>query len=143
MEIYCLTKKTTIMANLEVKESAEGTSRSLIGVVYYFNLILGIIAFLVGIVMVLDREEVGLYPILVAIIFIFWLTLLKALFDTFVNISVKLDKTDSVIRELESIEQLLVKINDNLKSPKLNEQVSSPASVQKKRCRERRIAVSF
>ena len=39
MEIYCLTK-TTIMANLEVKESAEGTSRSLIGVVYYFNLIL-------------------------------------------------------------------------------------------------------
>ncbi len=131
------------MANLEVKESAEGTSRSLIGVVYYFNLILGIIAFLVGIVMVLDREEVGLYPILVAIIFIFWLTLLKALFDTFVNISVKLDKTDSVIRELESIEQLLVKINDNLKSPKLNEQVSSPASVQKKRCRERRIAVSF
>lgn len=131
MEIYCLTKKTTIMANLEVKESAEGTSRSLIGVVYYFNLILGIIAFLVGIVMVLDGEEVGLYPILVAIIFIFWLTLLKALFDTFVNISVKLDKTDSVIRELESIEQLLVKINDNLKSPKLNEQVSSPASVQK------------
>ena len=131
MEIYCLTKKTTIMANLEVKESAEGTSRSLIGVVYYFNLILGIIAFLVGIVMVLDGEEVGLYPILVAVIFIFWLTLLKALFDTFVNISVKLDKTDSVIRELESIEQLLVKINDNLKSPKLNEQVSSPASVQK------------
>ena len=119
------------MANLEVKESAEGTSRSLIGVVYYFNLILGIIAFLVGIVMVLDGEEVGLYPILVAVIFIFWLTLLKALFDTFVNISVKLDKTDSVIRELESIEQLLVKINDNLKSPKLNEQVSSPASVQK------------
>ena len=119
------------MANLEVKESAESTSRSLIGVVYYFNLILGIIAFLVGIVMVLDGEEVGLYPILVAVIFIFWLTLLKALFDTFVNISVKLDKTDSVIRELESIEQLLVKINDNLKSPKLNEQVSSPASVQK------------
>ena len=36
------------MANLEVKESAEGTSRSLIGVVYYFNLILGIIAFVIS-----------------------------------------------------------------------------------------------
>ena len=130
------------MVNLEIKESAEGTSRSLIGVVYYFNLILGIIAFLVGIVMVFDGEEIGLYPILVAVIFIFWLTLLKALFDTFVNISVKLNKTDSVIRELESIEQLLVKINDNLKNPKLNEQVSSPAE-QKNDVEKEKLPLNF
>ena len=101
------------MANLEIKESAEGTSRSLIGVVFYFNLIVCIIALLAGVVMVLDKVESGLYLIIVAVVSMFWLTLMKALFDTFVNISIKLDKTDAVVSELKSIENMLAKVCEN------------------------------
>ena len=113
MNFILFNLKSIIMANLEIKESAEGTSRSLIGVVFYFNLIVCIIALLAGVVMVLDKVESGLYLIIVAVVSMFWLTLMKALFDTFVNISIKLDKTDAVVSELKSIENMLAQVCEN------------------------------
>ena len=49
------------MNNLEIKESAESTSRTLISVVYFVNLVLSIIALIAGIAIMLDDEFVGLY----------------------------------------------------------------------------------
>lgn len=111
------------MSNLEIKESAESTSRTLISVVYYVNLVLCIIALIAGVAIILDNEDVGLYVIIAAIIYIFWLTLLKALFDTFVNISVKLDRDKEIIRELQNMVLLLKKID----KPKIEE--SKPKNV--------------
>ena len=111
------------MSNLEIKESAESTSRTLISVVYYVNLVLCIIALIAGVAIILDNEDVGLYVIIAAIIYIFWLTLLKALFDTFVNISVKLDRDKEIIRELQKMVSLLEKID----KPKIEE--SKPKNV--------------
>ena len=111
------------MSNLEIKESAESTSRTLISVVYYVNLVLCIIALIAGVAIILDNEDVGLYVIIAAIIYIFWLTLLKALFDTFVNISVKLDRDKEIIRELQKMVSLLEKIDN----PKIEE--SKPKNV--------------
>ena len=85
------------MSNLEINLNAEGTTRSLISVVYYFNLIACIILLLIGIFALPDVAEYGLFLILAGIIYIFWLTLLKSLFDTFVNISVKLDRDKSLV----------------------------------------------
>lgn len=97
------------MSNLEIKESAESTSRTLISAVYY---VLCIIALIAGVAIILDNEDVGLYVIIAAIIiYIFGLTLLKALFDTFVNISVKLDRDKEIIRELQKMVSLLEKID--------------------------------
>ena len=99
------------MSNLEIKESAESTSRTLISVVYYVNLILSIIALITGVAILLDDEFVGLYLIIGAVVYIFWLILLKALFDTFVNISVKLDRDKQIIKELQNMASLLEKIS--------------------------------
>lgn len=99
------------MSNLEIKESAESTSRTLISVVYYVNLILSIIALFAGVAILLDDEFVGVYVIIGGVIYIFWLILLKALFDTFVNISVKLDRDKEIIGELRNIVSLLDKMN--------------------------------
>lgn len=99
------------MSNLEIRESAESTSRSLINVVYYLNLVISIIAIIGGVVTILDNEYVGLYIIIAATIYIFWIILLKSLFDTFVNISVKLDRKKDIIRELQRVVSLLEKMN--------------------------------
>lgn len=105
------------MSYLEIKESAENTSRTLISVVYYVNLVLCIIAMIAGVVMIIDYEDVGIYVIIAAVIYIFWLTLLKALLDTFVNISVKLDRDREIIKELQKMVSLLEKMN----KPKIEE----------------------
>ena len=112
------------MSNLEIKGSAESTSRTLIRVVYYVNLVLCIIALVAGVAIILDNESVGLYVIIAAIIYIFWLTLLKALFDTFVNISVKLDRDKEIIMVLQNMVSLLEKINE----PKIEESKPSIAN---------------
>ena len=108
------------MSNLEIKSNAEGTTRGLISIVYYFNLIACIILLLIGI---FDVAEYGLFLILAGIIYIFWLTLLKSLFDTFVNISVKLDRDKEIIMELQKMVSLLEKID----KPKIEE--SKPKNV--------------
>ena len=111
------------MSNLEIKSNAEGTTRGLISIVYYFNLIACIILLLIGIFVLPDVAEYGLFLILAGIIYIFWLTLLKSLFDTFVNISVKLDRDKEIIRELQKMVSLLEKID----KPKIEE--SKPKNV--------------
>ena len=112
------------MSNLEIKESAESTSRTLISVVYYVNLILSIIALITGVAILLDDEFVGLYLIIGAVVYIFWLILLKALFDTFVNISVKLDRDKQIIKELQNMASLLEKMSklksEEIKPPLVN-----------------------
>ena len=99
------------MSNLEIKESAENTSRTLISAVYYVNLVLSIIALIAGVAIILDNESVGLYVIIGSIVYILWLILLKTLFETFVNISVKLDRDKDIIRELQKMVSLLEKMN--------------------------------
>lgn len=111
------------MSNLEIKSNAEGTTRGLISIVYYFNLIACIILLLIGIFVLPDVAEYGLFLILAGIIYIFWLTLLKSLFDTFVNISVKLDRDKEIIMELQKMVSLLEKID----KPKIEE--SKPKNI--------------
>ena len=121
------------MSNLEIKSNAEGTTRGLISVVYYFNLIACVILLLIGFFVLPDVAEHGLFLILAGIIYIFWLTLLKSLFDTFVNISVKLDRDKDIIRELQkislSLENMSKSKNENSKESyvniEMNHQVNS------------------
>ena len=115
------------MSYLEIKESAENTSRTLISVVYYVNLVLCIIAMIAGIAMIIDYEDVGIYVIIAAVIYIFWLTLLKALLDTFVNISVKLDRDKEIIKDLQKMVSLLEGIN----KPKVEEPKPSDINIEK------------
>ena len=115
------------MSNLEIKSNAEGTTRGLISVVYYFNLIACVILLLIGIFVLPDVAEHGLFLILAGIIYIFWLTLLKSLFDTFVNISVKLDRDKDIIRELQKMVSLLEKMN----KPKSEESTLSAINTEK------------
>ena len=121
------------MSNLEIKESAESTSRTLISVVYYVNLVLSIIALIAGVAIILDDELVGLYVIIASIVYIFWLILLKALFDTFVNISVKLDRGNDIIKELQKMVSLLEKMNkpSNVEIKPTPKEVENNVSIKK------------
>ena len=114
------------MSNLEIKSNAEGTTRGLISVVYYFNLIACVILLLIGIFVLPDVAEHGLFLILAGIIYIFWLTLLKSLFDTFVNISVKLDRDKDIIRELQKISLSL----ENMSKSKIENSKESSVNIE-------------
>ena len=114
------------MSNLEIKSNAEGTTRDLISVVYYFNLIACVILLLIGIFVLPDVAEHGLFLILAGIIYIFWLTLLKSLFDTFVNISVKLDRDKDIIRELQKISLSL----ENMSKSKIENSKESYVNIE-------------
>lgn len=114
------------MSNLEIKSNAEGTTRGLISVVYYFNLIACVILLLIGIFVLPDVAEHGLFLILAGIIYIFWLTLLKSLFDTFVNISVKLDRDKDIIRELQKISLSL----ENMSKSKIENSKESYVNIE-------------
>ena len=79
------------MNNFDIKESAETTARSIINFAYYFSVIIIVVAVISGVIIALSEDEVfGLLIIGVAILYLPIVLLLRALLDTFINISIKL-----------------------------------------------------
>ena len=95
------------MKNATIKENAESTSRTLVTLVYYVYLLICILALFSGAIILIDELEIGLIVIAASIIFILFITLTRALFDTFINISEKLDYSKHILAELQQIERSL------------------------------------
>ena len=128
------------MKNATIKENAESTSRSLVTFVYYVYLLICILALCSGAIILIDELEIGLIIIAASIIFILFITLIRALFDTFINISEKLDYSKHILAELQQIERSLknlqntqststqdkTKIVDTNKQPETSQIIDKP-----------------
>ena len=132
------------MKTTTIRESAESTSRTLISVVYYVNLLLCIIALISGAIIFIDEVWLGLVVIISSIVLILSITLIRALFDTFINISEKLNYTKHILTELEKIETSVKNLNntqpiptkDIAKSTDTAKQPTTPQPIPKPKTKE-------
>ena len=103
------------MAKIEKRESAEITSRTIIDVIYYLNLVFSLIAIIVGVVALFDFEAgLGIIIITFTIFETIFIILLRALFNIFINISLKLDAEEESLARLQKIESLLFTVQSLL-----------------------------
>ena len=110
------------MSKSEIRESAESTSRTIIDVIYYLNLVLSAIAIIVGVALILDyEEELGTMIIAFTIIETISIILLRAITNVFINISLKLDTEEESLARLQKIESLLRSISSNIKPAEENQ----------------------
>ena len=112
---------------VSIRENAESRSQTLINVVYFVNLSVCIIGIIAGLIILFDEFELGLIMIISSIILTLFIILIKALFDTFVNISIKLDAEKSILIEIEKIRVLLNNMNNDL-SKTNNTNIPQPAT---------------
>lgn len=102
------------MNNNLIDETAESTSLSLINVFYVVNLILSIIAIIVGIVTLEHSVGGGLTIIVLTIIYLLFVILVRALCQIFINISLKLDNENAVLEEIKILNAYLKEKGETL-----------------------------
>lgn len=101
------------MNDCQIKKSAEGTASSILNVFYYINVFICVVVILCGVGVLMQELFLGLCIVVLAIVYLLAIVLCKALCDIFINISIKLEKGDAILSELQVLETILKQnVND-------------------------------